>query len=97
MQLHYLCRNISISNLDLEHGPSFRDGWWNIAHAYAYSESWRERPTRNLSDALIFENDFLALSRDSFACNLEAGSNPGGSVLFLPLNRSSSDKIIFLV
>ena len=96
-QLHYLGRNISISNLDLEHGPSFRDIWRNIAHAYAYSESWRERPTRNLSDTLIFENDFLTLARNSLACNPEADSDPSGSLLLLLLNRSSSDKITLLV
>src|SRR3989442_2813241 len=46
---------------------------------------------------LIFENYFLTLSRDSFACNLETGSDPSGSILFLLLNRSSSDKITLLV
>src|SRR2546427_6738941 len=77
--------------------PSFRDIWRNIPHAYAYSESWRERPTRNLSDTLIFENDFLTLARNSLACNPEAYSDPSGSLFLLLLNRSSSGKITLLV
>src|SRR5713101_5512718 len=53
--------------------------------------------TRNLSDLLIFQNYVLPLSRDSFVSNLEAHPDPSGSLLFLFLNRSSSDKITLLV
>src|SRR2546427_1543408 len=52
--------------------PSFRDIWRNIPHAYAYSESWRERPTRNLSDTLIRSEEHTSelQSQSNLVCRL---------------------------
>src|SRR6267378_5984574 len=96
-QLHNLRRDIAISNLNVEHGSHFRNIWRDIPHTYANPEGRRERPACNLSDALILQNDFLTLSRDSLVSDLEAHPDPTRSLLLLNLNRSSSHKITLLV
>src|SRR5467141_154277 len=96
-QLHNLRRNIAISNLYVENGTHFRNIWRDIPHTDADPEGRRKRPARNFSYALIFQNDFLTLSRDSLVSDLEAHPDPTRSLLLLNLNRSSSDKITLLV
>src|SRR5712692_7000320 len=88
---------MAISNLDVENGSRFRNIWRDIPHTDANPEGRRERPARDLSDTLIFKNDFLTLSRHSLVSDLEAHPDPTRSLLLLNLNRSSSDKITFLV